>query len=77
MFFLFEVKQRISFPLRGMVGMGVGLERFHLLTQSQSLGQSGCSGASLSEAAKPSTASFTFFQFLSRFMLPSQRSTFG
>jgi len=56
MLFLLEVIQRISFPLRGKVGMGVGLERFHLLTQSQSLGQSGCSGASLSEALIPFSA---------------------
>jgi len=34
MFFPFKVIQRNSFPLRGKVGMEVGLERFHSVTHS-------------------------------------------
>ena len=34
MFFALKVIQRISFPLRGKVGMGVGLEQFHSVTHS-------------------------------------------
>ena len=34
MFFPFKVIQKESFPLRGKVGMGVGLERFHSFAHS-------------------------------------------
>jgi len=34
MFFPLKVIQRISFPLRGKVGMGVGLERFYSVKHS-------------------------------------------
>ena len=34
MFFALKVIEGISFPLRGKVGMGVGLERFHFVTRS-------------------------------------------
>jgi hypothetical protein len=33
--FPLKVIQRISFPLRGKVGMGVGLERLHSVTHSK------------------------------------------
>jgi len=38
MLFPLKVIQRISFPLRGKVGMGVGLERFHSVTHSKAEG---------------------------------------
>ena len=34
MFFALNVMHRFSFPLRGKVGMGVGLERCHSVTHS-------------------------------------------
>ena len=35
MFFALKVLQRISFPLRGKAGMGVGLERFNSVLYSK------------------------------------------
>jgi hypothetical protein len=32
MFYPLKLTQEISFPLRGKVGMGVGLERIHCVT---------------------------------------------
>jgi hypothetical protein len=34
MFFPLKVIQRVTFPLRGKVGMGVGFERLHSVTHS-------------------------------------------
>ena len=37
MFFPLKVLKAISFPLRGKVGMGVGLERSHSVTYSKEI----------------------------------------